>query len=192
MPILGVIASSIAKSTSSYDFIEQFTVTSNVTSVTLGSGGTIPQTYKHLQLLAFACSNRGTYGGVDVATIFNGDTGANYNNHTTSTDGGGSVASYNTSRTTNMWLFDCGSTVINNFNFHKIDILNYTDTNSFKTIRSVGGLDTNGTIAGFGGSIGFWSGAWRNTASITSMTFTVGSSLSFVAGTQFALFGIKG
>ena len=78
MPILGVIASSYAQATSSYDFIEKITVSgSSTNSVTFS---TIPTTYKHLQLRVMARNSRNAVNGPNWIS-FNGDTSsANYKN----------------------------------------------------------------------------------------------------------------
>jgi hypothetical protein len=67
-----------------------------------------------------------------------------------------------------------------------IDILDYTNTNKYKTSRSLQGYDLNGS-----GIVSFVSQLWLNTAAITSITFNDRGS-AFQAGTQYALYGIKG
>jgi hypothetical protein len=72
-----------------------------------------------------------------------------------------------------------------------IDILDYANTNKYKTYRALTGIDKNGS-----GSIQLTSGVWRNTTAITSITITPQSNTSptnqFQQYSQFALYGIKG
>jgi hypothetical protein len=42
---------------------------------------------------------------------------------------------------------------------------------NIKQLEHLGGVDHNGTIAGFGGEIVFHSGNWRSTNAITSLKF---------------------
>ena len=67
-----------------------------------------------------------------------------------------------------------------------IDILNYTNTSSFKTFRSINGYDANGS-----GLSCLQSSNWRDLAPITSLLFAnYFTSANFAAGTVFALYGI--
>jgi hypothetical protein len=69
------------------------------------------------------------------------------------------------------------------------DILDYTSTNKYKTIRVLGGLDTNQAPES---ELRFGSGLWLNTAAVTSLTFLAQSgSANFTQYTTFALYGIK-
>jgi hypothetical protein len=73
-----------------------------------------------------------------------------------------------------------------------VDILDYTDTNKYTTVRWLQGFDTNGTVAGYGGLVVFTSGSWMNTAAVTSISFEVEGSRSYTEYSSFALYGIKG
>jgi hypothetical protein len=72
------------------------------------------------------------------------------------------------------------------FTVNIIDVLNYTDTNIFKTTRSLQGFDRNGA-----GSVGFNSGNWRSTSAITSIRFFAGNN-AFAQYSSLALYGIAG
>jgi hypothetical protein len=73
-----------------------------------------------------------------------------------------------------------------------MDILDYANTNKYKTTRGIIGFDTNGTVAGYGGRVGLISGNWRSTSAITSITFTVDNAANYSANSKFSLYGIKG
>jgi hypothetical protein len=66
-----------------------------------------------------------------------------------------------------------------------IDILDYTNTNKNKTMRSISGFDRNG-----GGTVGIWSVLYStNTNAITSLILSGGG--SYIAnGSRFDLYGI--
>jgi hypothetical protein len=185
--ILGTIASQFSgKSFGSFE---------SIATVTVGAGGqstitfsSIPSTFTHLQLRAIVRTNAA--GSVtDIAKIqFNGDTGANYTYHTIFGAGSSVVAdaainlnqSYLNRTTTNSATADTFGAMI-------VDVLDYANTNKFKTIRDLGGADNNST-----GLVYFTSGLWRSTSAITSFTLNSLDGTGFVQHTQFALYGIKG
>ena len=68
-----------------------------------------------------------------------------------------------------------------------IDVLDYKNTNKYKTLRALGGFDPNSQY----GSVVFGSGNWRNTNAITSIKLYPNVN-SWNQYTQFALYGIKG
>ena len=65
------------------------------------------------------------------------------------------------------------------------DILDFNSTNKYKTVRGLGGYDGNDT----NGIVTFRSGAWMNTAAVTSITLLPNS--SFAQYSSFALYGVK-
>lgn len=177
-----------------------------ITSVELGSyesiattvvGGTaqstitfssIPSIYKHLQIRILARSNR---AGVDDIFVvrFNSDTGANYSRHFLLGNGTG-TSSFGTANETYI-LADGSSgasTAANVFGACVIDIVDYADTNKFKTVRALGAVEANG-VSGY---LTMISGNWRSSSAITSVTITSFYSGSWVQYSSFALYGIKG
>ena len=185
MPILGVIASQISghlwAPSGAYD---------SIATVTVGGGGSssisftsIPATYTHLQIRMFATIN----AAAGPILRFNSDTGSNYNGHLLYGDGASVGAySYGTGTSINLSWFGEGYNSATSFGGHVIDILDYADTNKYKTVRSLQGIDRNGS-----GMLEFVSGLWRNTAAITRITIPAESS-TFVQYSSFALYGIKG
>ena len=67
-----------------------------------------------------------------------------------------------------------------------IDILDYLNVNKYKTVRSLGGIDINGS----GGFIDLFSGNWRSTSAITRIDLTP-SVNNFKQYSHFALYGVK-
>jgi hypothetical protein len=66
-----------------------------------------------------------------------------------------------------------------------LDVLDASNTNKYKTVRALDGVDTNGA-----GTIEFMSSLWMNTAAITAMTLTLNSG-NFSQYSHFALYGVK-
>jgi hypothetical protein len=67
------------------------------------------------------------------------------------------------------------------------DILDYADTNKYKTVRTLTGRDFNGS-----GDVRLHSTNWRNTATVTSIKVSDSSGANLAQYTSVALYGIKG
>jgi hypothetical protein len=167
----------------------------SIATVTVGSGGaaditfsSIPSTYTHLQIRGIG---RSTYNGsVNEASFlymqFNSDTGANYDAHRLIGDGSSASASASNNRNQMIpsWISTLNSTA-SVFYSSVTDILDYTNTNKYKTTRSLGGGDVNGS-----GAIVYYSNLWRSTSAISTIKLYPESN-NFAQYTQFALYGIK-
>jgi hypothetical protein len=163
----------------------------SIATVTVGSGGSssisftsISGTYAHLQLRIIAnLSGSTTYD--DSLLSFNSDTATNYAWHRVS--GNGSTASANAGASVaQARVFPLGNDNSSAFNTAVIDILDYANTNKYKTIRSLYGYDANGV-----GEVGLRSSLWMNTNAVTSITITPPSTRTFTQYSHFALYGIK-
>jgi hypothetical protein len=166
----------------------------SIATTTVGVGGTptvtfssIPSGYKHLQVRAFGQTNRGSVAYDGAQMRINGDTASNYSTHNLT--GTGAAASSSSLSTTYMQLpwVGFGTTTGSNWGGAVIDILDYLDTNKYKTVRALGGADGNGS-----GFITLTSGNWRSTSAITSVSFTPDGGTTFSQYSSFALYGIKG
>jgi hypothetical protein len=190
-PILGTLASQFSgKSFSSFESIQ---------TATVGAGGasnieftSIPATYTHLQIRGIAQETRATYGISDGNMQFNSDTGTNYSRHNIQGTGSAVVANGDANLTfitlaDGMW----GTSTGGSFGVSIVDILDYANTNKYKTVRVLSGVDFNGTLAGYGGYVGILSGNWRNTNAITSIKINAQTG-NFTQYSSFALYGIKG
>jgi hypothetical protein len=191
MPILGTIASSITGSklsTSSFESIATTVVgAGGVADITFSS---IPSTYTHLQI---RCIARGTSGSVTDNWILqlNGDTAANYSQHFLYGNGASTSASglgANVSAP-NMGLLPSNSNLANAFSATVVDILDYKNTNKYKTLRSSSGYDGNGSD----GYVFLFSTNWRSNSAVTSIKVKpIASHGNFAQYSSFALYGIKG
>ena len=166
-----------------------------ISSVTVGSGGaanitfsSIPQTFTHLQIRCIARYTGTAYN--NLLGEFNGDTTyTNYRWHYLTGDGSSVAAGdvQSSGAPLSMGLVTGTAQTAGVFAAQFIDILDYTNTNKFTTIRGLTGVDNNGS-----GRVSMNSGCWHNyTSPITSITLTCRSS-SFQNYSSFALYGIKG
>ena len=173
------------------DFESIATVTVGVSSQATITFSSIPSTYKHLQIRGLCRLGSSATGANDIFIRFNSDTAANYSRH--ALYGTGAAASANGSASTTSAYATratsprAGSTA-NAFGVFIIDILDYADTNKYKTVRGLGGADTNDT----NGVVSLASGNWRSTSAITQIDLTDELGYSFVQYSSFALYGIKG
>jgi hypothetical protein len=164
---------------------------------TVGSGGatditftSIPSSYQHLQIRVSGRTDRAASGD-PLGIQFNGDTtnGNYYANHILEGNGSSAAASAG-GTSTRLSLFRLAGATAGTSNFGSmiIDILDYTSTNKHKTVRSLGGNDTNG-----GGEIHFNSGLWfpSTIAGITSIKLFPVVGTNFAQYTHFALYGIR-
>lgn len=188
-PILGIWASQISGHlygpAGAYDAIGSVSVASGATASSITFTG-IPTGYKHLQIRGIQRTDQS--GTQDSNFRFNGDTGANYSWHRLFADGGGGTAS--ASGTANASLMNYGAalgtaTLANDYPAFIMDVLDYADSTKYKTTRTLTGFDNNG-----GGYIYMYSGSWRSTSPITTITFTLGAG-NFDQYSQFALYGVK-
>jgi hypothetical protein len=189
MPILGILASQITGhlSTNSYESIQ---------TVTVGAGGSssfsflsISSSYKHLQLRYLATSASGNPSDQIILRFNSDSSSANYTTH--QLQGDGSAASAYGSGTggfAGAYLDKAlNGTGANIFGTGVTDLLEYANTNKYKTVRSLQGYDANGS-----GYITLQSALWLNTAAITSITGVLSSSSNFNQYSSFALYGVKG
>jgi hypothetical protein len=182
----GLFSTGVAASTNAYE---------SIATTVVGSGGTttisftsIPSTYKHLQLRILSRSNR--TAGLDLLSMqMNGDTGNNYSDHELIGDGTAAGVDKNVSYgKINLQREASDNLSAGIFSPFVVDILDYGNTNKYKTVRYLGGYDANGS-----GRIVFGSGLWQNTAAITSISLQgLEYTSNFNQYSSFALYGIKG
>jgi hypothetical protein len=162
------------------------------TAVGTGSSGTItftsiPSTYAHLQVRYLGRNARAVTGDT-LRMTFNGDSGSNYSYHALYGDGASPSAFGGTSLAYAPVGYVTGSSAAANImGVGVIDILDYANTNKYKTSRCLTGEDFNGS-----GDIALFSGLWMSTSAINSITIVGGTGANFTSTTQFALYGIKG
>ena len=147
----------------------------------------IPSTYKHLQLRILARYSSAITTG-NILMRYNSDSGTNYSSHYLEGDGASTGANAYTAIAQNYMVNVIGgSSTANAFWASVVDILDYQNTNKYKTTRWLQGYDANGS-----GFVEFQSGLWQNTAAVSTITFSNNGGWNFASGTHFALYGIKG
>ena len=184
MPIVGSFAGASARAyglgaggvaIGDFESISTTTLSVAASSVTFSS---IPATYTHLQIRYIA---RATVDD-NTSVRFNGDTASNYSNHYLYGQGA-SVAS--AAILSSFFYIDILTASSTTYNAAIVDILDYANTNKYKTARAIAGIDLNGS-----GNVWLASGNWRNTAAITSITLFL-SNGNYQQYSSFALYGVK-
>ena len=172
---------------SSFESIATATGTGSSSTITFSS---IPSTYQHLQIRGITrCTTTTPEPGNTYWDItLNSDTGANYATHRLNGNGTSATAlglsSQNVAR-----IYSLGSrgSETNRIGVCILDIHDYASTTKNKTIRAIGGIETNGSNS----EISLTSGLWVNTSAVSTITITVGSG-NFATNTSIALYGIRG
>lgn len=189
-PILGIIASSKFAAVGDFE---------SIATVSVGSGGaanieltSIPSTYTHLQLRCFLQANRATFGMGEFEMTVNGAGGTNYSRHGIVGYGSGGGPGYWGNADAAYIYADrgLGTNTGGTYAALVIDILDYKDTNKYKTVRGMQGVDFNGSVGGYTGATNWFSGAYKSTSAITSIKF-VSVYGNFTQYSQVALYGIK-
>lgn len=182
MPILGIMASqNYPRITNSYESIQTVTLSSSSATVSFTS---IPATFKHLQVRAFYQNNQGTSSLDYMQLRFNSDTGNNYVSHRLRGNGSAASASY-IAATNYAYPTLSVQGVANVYGGAVIDILDYTNTNKNKVVRTLAGFDANGA-----GDIGLNSNLWLSTTAITTIDLSTQTG-NLNTYSSFALYGIK-
>ena len=163
--------------TATYKPISTQTLGTAVASVTFSS---IPQTYT--DLVVIANSSTTTVGSSEINKMtFNSDSATNYS--TTTLAGNGSSAS--SFRAGSQTYIRAGRNTANGDSYfvpNKIQIMNYANTTTFKTVIAQG-PEANAYLEND-------VGLWRSTSAITSVTLTAGLN-NYKVGSTFTLYGIK-
>jgi hypothetical protein len=155
------------------------------TAVGTGSSGTItfnsiPSTYKHLQLRWVGFQST----GADVVIKLNAST-TGLNSHYIQGLGSGTPTAGRDTGTADGQYFGTIGFDPTYPTVGVVDILDYTSTSKYKTMRLLGGVDKNGS-----GRVFLESALFDTTSVISSIT--IKSANSFTTATHFALYGIKG
>ena len=194
MPIQSIKSGTLSRSTAVGNAIILPGDFESIATVSVGSGGaanveftSIPATYTHLQIRILA---RGTNASASIyqKIQFNSDTSSIYADHYLLGDG----ASASAGASINAAFIGVGSTTgasatASIFGTIIVDVLDYANTNKFKTIRNLEGFDVNGS----GGFVMLTSGLYRSTSAITSIKLTP-SAGNYAQYSSFALYGIRG
>jgi hypothetical protein len=188
-PILGIWASAQQGALAVGDY-------ESIATVNVGSGGassiafaSIPSTYTHLQIRGIARSSTASSGIVPIYAQIN-STSTNQTSHWVYGDGSTATAT-NATNANLIYLGYIGqnTTTASTFGAAVVDVLDYANTNKYKTFRILSGVDLSGS-----GRVGLFSGfLYANTNAISNITlYANAGGDSFAEYSSFALYGIKG
>lgn len=166
-----------------------------IASLTLPSAGVltlsnIPQYYRHLQVRIVARGN-GAGAATGNFTLSGNSSGVYGWGYHSMRGNGSSVSAFNGGgagyQSLQLPVFPSTSQTTNNFGICVIDILDYTDTAKFKTVRMFGGYDDNGSgvteIAG---------GYFGSFEPVTSIIFAwANSPFTYATNTTMSIYGIS-
>lgn len=181
--VLAGLIGSFRPAVGEFVLLEQQVLGSTTASVTFSNLATYASTYKHLQIRAVARSSNASTR-TELAIRLNGDTGNNYAGHSVYGFSGSVLSGWeaNVSRMI-VGFLPAANATSGMFAPAVIDLLDpYASKN--KTLRSLNGVQVDGLVI-------LASGAWFNTASLTSIT-ALPLAGSFVTGSRFSLYGVKG
>lgn len=138
----------------------------------------IPQTFTHLQLRISVRSR-------EANTVANLYMAGGPSSHYLQGDGASATSAAQTGLPYQFIgsAMTAANATANIFTSYIIDVLDYKDTNKFKTTRFLGGWDTNGA-----GRVTLGSGLWNTTSALTGLW--VDTESGFHAGSRFDLYGI--
>ena len=161
----------------SHVLIQSQTLSSAIASVTFGSGGTLPQTYRDLYLVI---SGQTTGALNNIQVQLNSDTASNYTNLRILGDGTNASSASSGSITFLQWG-DMGTldTVVTG------SLLDYSTSDRHK--NSI----VRGNNSASGGVVSTYAGRWANTAAVTSFKLSAGAG-NFAVGCSFYLYGVLG
>jgi hypothetical protein len=157
-----------------YEPIATQTLGSSAANVTFSS---ISGAYTDLMLV----TSNGSTTATNTYVRFNGDSGSNYS-FTQLTGTGSSAISNRSSNQTAIRVDNYASAATSITNAYIIQLQNYSNATTFKTVLT----RTNEAGTGVDATVGLW----RNTAAITSILYYPGVG-NWIAGSTFTLYGIK-
>ena len=156
---------------------------SSATSITFSN---IPQKYKVLRIIGTGKSTRTNADSAGAQFQFNSDTGNNYEDYVIYGQGG-SFQTDITNSYDRIYTEICfGSAQNNQFGGFITDIIDYTNTTKYKTVKSLSSYGkSNGWIALCGGT-------WRSTAAINTIKVMISASAdgNFAQYSQVSIYGI--
>lgn len=176
----------------SMDALGSFTVgATSVSSITFSS---IPQTYTHLQIRAMLKITRASQNGAATAMRFNGDTSAttSYRSWTYEASNTTIGTGYYTDAAPGIYgIRAIDATGTNNSTYFGpsiVDILEYTNTNKKKLVKSISGYDS---ASATDKDYRQYAGIWLQTTAISTINIIPCYGTAFEPNSTIALYGIK-
>lgn len=163
-----------------YEAIATNTLASNASSVTFSS---IPSTYTDLFI---ACNIKSLTNGVEFYMRLNSDTATNYSRTILTGNGSTASSARSTSATSMRLAYETVGTNLNNWSTLFINVMNYSNSITYKTALCRGGDAATELSANVG--------LWRSTSAINSIQLSGDAAFSrsdLAVGSTFTLYGIK-
>jgi hypothetical protein len=167
-----------------FELISTQLISTNTASVTFTS---LPTTYTHLELRYTARTTQAAAND-QMKILLNSDSGSNYTERLV--QGNGSTATSNGFTAQGfIWPgYAMGANATASvFALGIVSFVDYLSTAKNKTVRSISGYHTT---AGAIQASQLFSSYWASTAAISSITISANG--SFVSGSRFSLYGIRG
>ena len=186
-----LLAGNAAFEPSDEDILAEEILSSSAASVTFSGLDAYAADYEHLQIRGVIRTNRSGQTNSESSLRINGDTGANYSQHRLRGTGSAVESSAGTSQTSISISDGTSSTnsTASSYSAFVVDILDPFSSSKNTTIRFLFG---NAATTYFGsGDIRLGSGAYLNTASVTSLSIIDRNATSIVTGSTFTLIGVK-
>lgn len=152
----------------------------------------IPSTYSHLQLRVLGRTDRASSAfDAFLIRINNDTTTGNYTYHYINGDGATATSGQENGSYSGAVVYRIGgsASTASIFGVAVTDILDYANTNKYKTLRSLGGVDNNSSSPV--GEVYFGSNLWLSTSAISSLVIVPRTGTNFVQYCSFSLYGIK-
>jgi len=189
MPIQSIKSGTLSRSTAVGNAIILPGDFESIATTTVGAGGqatitfsSIPQTFTHLQVRAILKQSIGSA----AFARFNSDSGNNYTRHRLIGAGAGSNTASSYGEISQNKVQINTSQGYSEFGVFIMDILDYSNTNKYKTEKHLFGLDLNGS-----GQVGIESNLWLSTSAITLIELISPNGGNYAQYSHFALYGIR-
>lgn len=143
----------------------------------------IPQTFKHLQI-RYIARDTGAFSTRGLFMELNSNSSGYVEHYLKSNGSAWSYQGY-----TGLTRFDWGeipaaNLTANNFTAGIIDILDYSNSNKNKVLKTSHGYSVNGST----GEVNVWTGLWMNNAAVTNLRIYPNN--SFAANSRIDLYGL--
>lgn len=146
----------------------------------------IPQTYKHLRLIAYWRTDKAASVFDTLRLRFNNDSGGNYYNQRQIANTTTNTADFETGETGGILQANGSSSPANAFTACMVEIPNYAGAVGYTTYLATYGnyKDTNSP------ELIDASGTWLNTAAVTRITIVPAVGPNFIVGSRATLYGL--
>lgn len=162
--------------TATYEAIKTYTAASNISTFTWSS---IPNTYTDLVIVAYLKNTTGN--NYECYTRFNNVSSGNSYTYVFVQNYNGTLQAGRNASINEIRQFKTSAT---RFSAHEMNIMQYKNTNVFKTTAGRGGdVSMTSVICGYG--------QFRSLSAITDITLVMEAGANIASGSRFDLYGIK-